>query len=92
MTIALNGIEPLFSFQQLAQVWSVGHGQVRKIFRGRTGMINLGGGTAKATWRVPRSLVLAIMIERGYTREQAERALAAAAVDRSTQNADRNDT
>lgn len=61
-------VEPLYSVQQVAQLWHVGMEQVRKIFRGRAGVINI-GSRQKPSWRIPASLVLQVMVERGYSQD-----------------------
>jgi hypothetical protein len=71
-------IEPLYSFQEISALWKVSIEQVRKLFVKRRGVINVGAGTLRPAWRVPASLALDVMVERGYTREAATRALAQA--------------
>lgn len=67
-------IEPTLSVQEVCQLWHVSPDLVRKKFRGREGIMQL-GGRGKRMWRIPVSLVFEVMCEMGYTPEQAERAL-----------------
>lgn len=71
-------VEQLYTVQQVAALWGATPYLVRKAFRGRAGVLTLGDKAGKPTWRIPASLVLDVMIEKGYTAEQAEKALARA--------------
>jgi len=61
----VRGLEPLFSYQELSSVFNVSIEQVRKILANRKGIINVGSGKIRPAWRVPRSLVLEVLAERG---------------------------
>lgn len=68
-----NGIEVLYSIRQIADLWRISQGQVRRLFLHRPGMVNLSEGLGRATWRIPRSLALSVMVECGYAPEPIER-------------------
>ena len=76
-------VEPLYSIGQVAQLWQVSEGVVRKVFRDRAGVVDLtiepgerrNGRGGRHSIRIPGSLVLAVMVERGYSRGQADRLL-----------------
>jgi len=70
-----SAIEPLFSFQQISAAWHASEDHVRKLFRARRGLVNIAVQGKKPVWRIPASLVLEVMVERGYTREAADRLL-----------------
>ena len=72
-------IEPMYSIKEISALWHIGIPKIRKLFRGRPGVLNLSGNPAKPVWRIPVTLVVEVMLERGYTAEQAERILQAAA-------------
>jgi len=67
-------LEPLFSFSQTAGILGASKSSVRRLFHGRPGLINLSTGK-RATYRVPLSLLLEVMVERGYSREHADAAV-----------------
>lgn len=71
-------VETMYSFQQVARLWQISAVQARKIFRDRDGIVNIGNAT-KPSFRIPASLVMQVMIERGYNRDAAERVLRGAA-------------
>lgn len=77
MTNAGNTLETLYTVQQIASLWNVSVDQVRKVFRGRRGIINVSTGPGKPAWRIPASLVLQVMLERGYDEEAAVQTLKA---------------
>jgi len=57
----------MYTVKQLARLWQVSDDQIRRIFRGREGVVNLSGNPGKPTWRIPASLAMEVAIERGYT-------------------------
>jgi len=69
----------MYSIKEISALWHIGIPKIRKLFRGRPGVLNLSGNPAKPVWRIPVTLVVEVMLERGYTAEQAERILQAAA-------------
>ena len=68
----MDGFEQLFTFKEIARLWRIGPGLVRKTFKDRIGVLNVASGLKRPAYRVPASLLLEVMLERGYTREQAE--------------------
>lgn len=68
----VDGIEPMFTIPQIARVWRVSTDKARELFLGRAGVINVGTAQRKL-WRVPMSVLLAVIEERGSTPEQAEK-------------------
>jgi hypothetical protein len=64
-------LEPLFSFRQVAEVLGTSPGSARQLFIHCPGLVNLSSGK-RPTYRVPLSLLLEVMVERGYSREQAD--------------------
>lgn len=72
-----NGHETeMYSVQQLARVWGVHSATVRKWLRGSDGIVRM-SGTGRGKWRIPASLALSVMVERGYSREAAAKLLGA---------------
>jgi hypothetical protein len=58
-------VEPLYTVQQVAELCHVPVSTVRKLFRGRAGIVTL-TGPGKPAWRIPLSLVMAVLVENGY--------------------------
>ena len=69
-----GSLEPLFTINRTAAILGVSKYSVRRLFCGRAGMVNLSTG-ARPTYRIPLSLLLEVMVERGYSREQADAAV-----------------
>jgi hypothetical protein len=63
-TSTADGVERLYSFGQIADLWQVSRDHVRKVFLGRRGIINV-GMQGKASWRVPASVLKEEMLARG---------------------------
>ena len=64
----------MYSVQQISRRWNVATDLVRRAFRGRAGIVNI-SGSGRPSWRIPASLLLAVMVERGYDRARAEEIL-----------------
>jgi len=73
MQVKPNGLEPLYSIRDVASLWQISRDQVRRLFKGRAGMVNIANGRLRATWRIPESLVLQVASEHGYSRPVAGR-------------------
>ena len=67
-----NGVERLYSFGQIADLWQVSRDHVRKVFLHQPGIINVGMMQGKASWRVPASLLQEEMAKRGYRLPELE--------------------
>ena len=62
---------------EVARTWRVSPDKIRELFLGRDGMVNV-GTPRRNLWRIPMSILLTVMLERGYSRDQADRMLKAA--------------
>jgi hypothetical protein len=65
----------MYTVKQLASLWHVGTPKIRKLFRGRQGVVNLSGNPGRPVWRIPLSVAVDAMVESGYTYERATRIL-----------------
>jgi hypothetical protein len=74
----MQEIEQLFTFKDISARWHISPGLTRKLFRARPGVLNM-ATPERPAYRVPASVVLEVLLERGYTREQAEAMLHRAA-------------
>lgn len=70
----LGAIEPCFTVQQVARLWQCSHALVREAFRDRHGVMRL-GLRGRPCWRIPLSVVIEVMVERGYAPSEAYRIL-----------------
>lgn len=67
----MQDFEQLYKFKEIAEAWHISPGLASQIFKNRPGIINVGKPN-RPSYRVPASLVIEVMVERGYPREQAE--------------------
>ena len=67
-----KAFEPVYTTVQVAEILNTTTFSVRRLFKARPGLINLSASKGRATYRVPLSTLIEVMIERGYTREQAD--------------------
>lgn len=72
MTEEAQSQEVSYTVKQVAKLWNMCPETVRKVFRGRSGLWTTQGG-GKGSWRIPASLVYDVMLERGYTKREAQR-------------------
>jgi hypothetical protein len=70
-------LERLYTFREIGKLWHISTQLANKIFRDRVGIINLAGPNRPA-YRVPLSIVIEVLRERGYTKEQVDAAFRAA--------------
>jgi DNA-binding LacI/PurR family transcriptional regulator len=67
-------MERFYTIKDIARLWGVAPGLARKAFNGREGVMRM-GDSIRSSWRVPASLLLEVMCERGYRPEQAAKVL-----------------
>jgi hypothetical protein len=68
----LNNIEQLYRLREIARFWHISPGVIRRIFKNRPGIVNVSSpGGNRPSFRVPASVVIEVMVERGYSLEQA---------------------
>lgn len=67
----MDSLERLYTLREIAKLWHIGPALVGRIFKDRAGVLNL-STPDRPSYRIPGSLVLEVMLERGYTHEQAE--------------------
>lgn len=70
----LPPVEKFYSIRELGRLWNLNAALVRRKFEGRPGVMKM-GTDRRSAWRVPASLVLEVMVESGYSLEQAARIL-----------------
>jgi len=67
----IQDLEQLYTFKEIARLWRISPGLARKIFKDRSGVLNM-SSPERPAYRVPASILFEVLLERGYTREQAE--------------------
>lgn len=73
----LERAEHMHSFREICSIFNISRNLAGNLFRGRQGVINMATGVGRPAYRVPTSTVIDVMVERGYTREEALNLLSA---------------
>ena len=63
--------EHMHSLREICSIFNISRNLAGNLFRGRRGVMNMATGVGRPAYRVPTSVVISVMIERGYTREEA---------------------
>lgn len=70
-----EGAEHMHSLREICSLFNISRNLAGNLFRGRAGVINMATGVGRPAYRVPTSVLVEVMMERGYTREGAMKLL-----------------
>lgn len=63
--------ERMHKFAEICSLFNISRNLAGALFRDRPGVMNMATGVGRPAYRVPTSVLIEVMMERGYTREQA---------------------
>ena len=67
----LKRTEHMYSFSEICSIFNISRNLAGRLFRNRPGVMNMATGVGRPAYRVPASVLVDVMVERGYTREMA---------------------
>ena len=61
----------MYKLAEICSLFNISRNLAGQLFRNRPGVMNMATGVGRPAYRVPTSVLIDVMQERGYTRDQA---------------------